>query len=366
MRFRAFASMSVVALLLLVVAAPASADTYQVRPGDTLSAIARQHGLTVAELQAANSLADANRLYVGRSLVIPPTTHVVRAGEALSVIARDHGMSVEALAVANGITDPNQVRAGQVLRLRPGSATPAPAPSRPAPTPAPAPAPATSTHVVQPGEVLSVLARRLSTTTADLLRLNALPDPNHIRSGQVLVIPAGGPASPAPAPTPAPPNPAPAPIATSAPGAARYPSLPGRLPSLPDRLALIPSFERWAAHYGLPIELLMAVAWRESGWQTGAVSSAGALGVGQLMPSTATWVAATIIGNPALDPRNPDDNIRMSAAYLRWLHTQMGGRDLAIAAYFQGPTSVRRLGLLPVTESYVQGVNSLVARFRPA
>lgn len=343
------------------VAGPAHAESYVVRPGDTLSGVARQHGMSSAELQAANDLRDPNRLIAGRTLVIPPLVHVVQPGEALSVVARRYGTTTAALVRANGLTNPDHVRAGQTLRIRAATSSPSvasgaatAAPPRRAPRPAaPAAAPpaATVAYTVRPGEALSVLARRLGTTTGQLLRLNDLSHPDLIRAGEVLHIPAGL---------------APPASETTASVAKRYPGLPPRLRALPERMALIPSFERWAAAYGLPVELLMAVAWRESGWQNSAVSSKGALGIGQLMPTTAAWVATRIAGVPSLHPAVPDDNIRMSAAYLSWLHGQMGGRDLAIASYFQGPNSVRLIGVLPVSEAYLAGVASLLATFRPA
>lgn len=334
---------------------PAWAESYTVRPGDTLSVVARDHGVTVAELQAANRLSDPNRLVAGRALVIPPLVHVVQPGEALSVIARRYGTTTAALAAANGISDLDHVRAGQTLRVR-GAGSGGGAPS-PAPTSAPAGpaavasvAPATTNHVIRPGEALSILARRLGTTTAELLRLNDLPNPHRIRAGDVLVVPARAAA------------PAAGSAATA--DAARYPNLPRALRGYPERLSLIPSFERWAAAYGLPVELLMAVAYKESGWQASALSNKGAQGIGQLMPTTAAWVASRIVGLPGLNPTVPDDNIRMSAAYLSWLHRHMGGRDLAIAAYFQGPNAVRALGVLPVSEAYLAGVTGLLGTFR--
>lgn len=339
---------------LLSTTLPAAAESYRVRPGDTISGIARQHGVTTAELLAANSISDPDRVIAGRTLVIPPLTHVVQPGDVLSRIARRYGVSTASLASANGISNADSLRAGQVLRIRAGAT---PAGRSPAPVAAPPAPAATGSYVVQRGDVLSVVARRLGTTTAELLRLNGLSNPDHIRSGQVLVVPSG--ATPAPAAAPR--------AAAAAPSAARrYPDLPARLLRTPERLALIPSFERWSATYGLPVELLMALSYQESGWRNTAVSSVGALGVGQLLPTTAAWLATSVVRVPSLDPANPDDNIRMSAAFLSWLHRQMGGREPAIAAYFQGPASVRQIGLLPQTQAYIAGVQALVPRFRPA
>ena len=54
----------------------------------------------------------------------------------------------------------------------------------------------------------------------------------------------------------------------------------------------LPLFRRYAARYGLDICLLLAIANAESAFDAAATSSAGAVGLMQLMPSTAEWVAA--------------------------------------------------------------------------
>ena len=131
----------------------------------------------------------------------------------------------------------------------------------------------------------------------------------------------------------------------------------------PDRLALIPSFDRWAAEYGVPAALLKALAFMESGWQPNVVSPSGAVGIGQLLPATAAFVAAVLIGGP-LDPFLPDDNIRMSARFLSHLLGLTGGDvSLALAGYYQGLTSVRRDGMKATTAAYVNVVLALEARF---
>jgi N-acetylmuramoyl-L-alanine amidase len=260
-------------------------------------------------------------------------TYRIESGDSLSVIARRHGVSTAALAAANAIVDPDRIRAGQRLTI-PGG----PGAGR------------AGTYRVRSGDTLSDIAVGHGTTAAELRRLNGLVDPNRIVAGRTLALPgAGGGLAAGPRPT-----------ATTA-----YPHLPRRLAASPERLALIPSFERWAGVYGVPVGLLMAVTWYESGWQNGVVSPKGAVGIGQLMPTTSRWLAVEVLREPSLDPAVPDDNIRMAAAYLAWLRRTMGSDDLALAGYYQGPTSVRRNGPFPVTDAYITGVRSLVDRFRP-
>ena len=142
--------------------------------------------------------------------------------------------------------------------------------------------------------------------------------------------------------------------------------LPFGLATDPDRAALVAVFEREADRAGLAPELLMALAWRESRWHQDDVSEDGAVGVGQLIPSTARFVADDILAEPHLDPLVVEDNIRLSAAYLAWLLERSGG-DLgaALAGYVQGPRSVRDEGRFGVTDAYVLDVLALRADFAP-
>ena len=257
-------------------------------------------------------------------------TYIVQPGDSLSVIARDFGITTEELAAENGITDHHLIRVGQSLSI--------PHPSGDATAPV--------IHEVAPGDTVSEIARDYGVAAADIIAINGLDDPNRIKVGQKLELPAGA-----------------DPESTLAQLAAHYPALPSSITDNPERLALLPSFERWAAHYGVAPDLLMAMAYQESGWQAAVVSSAGAIGIGQLLPSTATWVATDLIGIPELDPYNPDDNIRMSARFLLWLLNFHGSETLAIAGYFQGPTSVLLRGLLPETEVYVASVTAGRTRF---
>lgn len=106
--------------------------------------------------------------------------------------------------------------------------------------------------------------------------------------------------------------------------------------------------------------LLVALIAVESRWNPGAVSSAGARGLGQLMPQTANGLG--------VDPDDPLQNIAGAAYHLRILLDRFAGRDretryrLALAAYNAGTAAVDRYrGVPPYPETiaYVARVMAL-------
>ena len=101
----------------------------------------------------------------------------------------------------------------------------------------------------------------------------------------------------------------------------------------------------------LPLRLLAAVAHVESRFSPDAESSAGAIGVMQLMPSTADSLH--------LDALRSSSNVLGGAVYLRQLLSHYGGNlELALAAYNAGPTAVDNAGGPPSgeTRTYVRDV----------
>jgi len=102
----------------------------------------------------------------------------------------------------------------------------------------------------------------------------------------------------------------------------------------------------------LSLALVEAVAWRESGLRQDAVSSKGALGVMQLMPSTARALG--------VDPTSTADNIRGGVAYLGQLMRRYDGDIVkSLAAYNASPGAVDRFGGAPPyreTQAYVAAI----------
>lgn len=102
---------------------------------------------------------------------------------------------------------------------------------------------------------------------------------------------------------------------------------------------------RWAEEYGVDPYLVLAVMREESGFLPTAVSSSGAQGLMQLLPSTARWIAEDKLRIPYLGESlwDPDYNIRLGTWYLGHLLDQFEGRVAwAVAAYNGGPGNLHR------------------------
>jgi soluble lytic murein transglycosylase-like protein len=110
--------------------------------------------------------------------------------------------------------------------------------------------------------------------------------------------------------------------------------------------------EAAARKYKVDPKLVAAVAEVESNGNQEAVSSAGAIGVMQLMPDTAASLG--------VDPYNKQQNIEGGAKYLRQMLDTFGGdTKKAVAAYNAGPGAVKDYGGVPPykeTQNYVSKV----------
>lgn len=307
-----------------------AATTVTVDDGDTLSAIAAEHGVSVAELVTWNEIDDPDRIFSGDLLVLAApaggggaaassgTTHVVTAGETLSLIAARYGATVALLADANGLDDPDRIRAGAVLVVE------AAAPEQPA-------APGPTAHVVLPGDTLWSIAAEYGVSIAELVDGNQLRDENHIVSGQTLLV--GGGATDTTPPT-ATTTTVPTTTTTVAPAAetaddeaepVTTTTEPDAAPSEPviprpsvTQTPLADAFARWSTSYGVPQDLLEAIAWHASDWQPAITGPDGRLGIGQLTPAAVELVEERLLGLD-LDPLATSDGVRLAARYLRYL-----------------------------------------------
>jgi soluble lytic murein transglycosylase-like protein len=126
-----------------------------------------------------------------------------------------------------------------------------------------------------------------------------------------------------------------------------------RVAACPVPTSLRPAFLAASRRTGLPLSLLVAVGEVESRLDPTARSSAGAVGVLQLMPATAASLGA--------DPNQVEQNVLAGARYLKLLLRHYGTDYSALAAYNAGPTAVDRSGgSAPSVETlaYVESVQT--------
>jgi peptidoglycan hydrolase-like protein with peptidoglycan-binding domain len=129
--------------------------------------------------------------------------------------------------------------------------------------------------------------------------------------------------------------------------------------SLENRARVRRTLVRSARRYNVRPELARALAWVESGFQPSVVSPVGAWGVMQITPQT--WVFVETLIGPV--PKTPAGNIRVGVRYLRYLLREFHGSERkAVAAYNQGPASLRERGIYRETRRFVAAVLGLAAR----
>jgi soluble lytic murein transglycosylase-like protein len=105
-----------------------------------------------------------------------------------------------------------------------------------------------------------------------------------------------------------------------------------------------------------------ALAWMESGYQPHLTSSVGATGVMQILPTTWEYVESVLLRRKI--PATVSGNIRVGVVLMRELLREFDSDSAsALAAWYQGPASVRRHGRFRVTKMFVADVLALRRRF---
>jgi LysM repeat protein len=186
-------------------------------------------------------------------------------------------------------------------------------------------------YVVRPGDTLTEIAAKHKTTVSALVSANGLDSPNLVVEGAKLRLPG-----------------AVAPTAATPAQSLSHSTVRGYV-------------DKWAQHYGIPVNLARALAWQESGFQVNVTSSVGAWGPMQVMPDTWTFVETVLLGRTV--PRTGEGGVQVGMALLHHLLRRFGGdQRLAIAAWYQGEKAVRERGLYDETKTFVANVLALSSR----
>ncbi len=201
------------------------------------------------------------------------------------------------------------------------------------------------------GDTLSELALSHHTTVAQLIALNHLPGNGMIYAGAMLRLPD---------------------VPDVPTGTAH---VPGRVLSsaahhramLSQRYVPSRSQARWmvaaaARRHGVPVDLAMAVAYQESGFQQRVVSPVDAIGVMQVLPGTGALLDRAY--GRHLDLLRASDDIEAGVLLLRQLLDSTGTSRGALIGYYQGLGSLSSVGVLPQTRDYIANVSALRTRFR--
>ncbi|HEY8706342.1 MAG TPA: lytic transglycosylase domain-containing protein, partial [Gaiellaceae bacterium] len=103
------------------------------------------------------------------------------------------------------------------------------------------------------------------------------------------------------------------------------------------------------------------LSWMESGFNNSVVSSVGAQGVMQVLPSTWDYVEKVLIGHAV--QHDADGNVQVGLAYLHHLLGVFGGNErLALAGWYQGERAVKASGPYKVSKVFVANVLALRER----
>lgn len=198
-------------------------------------------------------------------------------------------------------------------------------------------------YVVKPGDSLWSISHQAGINFQKLLAANSSANPDLIYPGQTVNVP--DPVAPAPAPAP------------SAPATG-----PGSALNTLDHATARDILAAAAHHNNVNPNFILAVSWWESGWNPNIVSRDGAVGMMQVLPSTAAWAGPGLL-HRRVDLRNPTDNAEVGSALLRRYLDVFNDPKLALAAYYQGETATKKYGIYPSSRTYVDGIWALRNRF---
>lgn len=182
-----------------------------VKFGDTLARIALRNGVDLEPLRQVNGLTQrqASQLRAGQELILPATgeesiakksispeqKYVVQAGDSLGAIAKANGLTIADLLAVNRITNPDSLAIGRTLILPPPKAEDSSNSLEDSGSASQVGAVRSGYYfyMVRPGDTLSEVARNFNSTILALIEYNGLPDEQTVYSGLELRIPFGPP-----------------------------------------------------------------------------------------------------------------------------------------------------------------------------
>jgi LysM repeat protein len=128
----------------------------------------------------------------------------------------------------------------------------------------------------------------------------------------------------------------------------------------PPRQRVRRAIVRVSRQQGVDPQLSLAVSWQEAGWQMDHVSSDGAVGAMQVLPSTRKWMELYV--GRDLKGHRLRDNVAAGVTLLDVLASETVSRARQVGAYYQGLGAVRRHGLYDDTRAYVDNVLAIKHR----
>lgn len=176
------ASVALGTSILFTTVTNASASTYTVKSGDTLSGIAKKYGTTYTEIMKENNLKSTlilkgQTLQIGgkSTAVTSSTTYTVKSGDTLSGIAKKYGTTYTAIMKENNL-ESTLILKGQTLKI--GGTTSSTTSTATT---------SSTTYTVKSGDTLSAIAKKYGTTYTAIMDLNGLKSTT-LKIGQKLTV----------------------------------------------------------------------------------------------------------------------------------------------------------------------------------
>ncbi|MEV8146123.1 LysM peptidoglycan-binding domain-containing protein [Specibacter sp. NPDC078709] len=371
-----------------------SSSSYTVKSGDTLSAIASKHNISLSSIFSLNGLNGSSIIYPGQKIKVGGTaaaaapsstattpaastpasstsssSYTVKSGDTLSAIASKHNISLSSIFSLNGLNGSSIIYPGQKIKV--GGTAAAAAPSSTATAPA-AQAATSGKYTIKSGDTLSAIAAKHGVSVSALVAANGISASAVIYPGKVLSIPglkasssSITPITPAPGLTPDQEVPStflhytyPAAVVADA-NKNKAALLAAPSPTREQMKQIVSST---ASQMGVDPALALAFAQQESSFNHQSVSPANAIGTMQVIPDAGDW-ASGLVGRK-LNLLDPYDNVTAGVAIIRALLRGAANEDLAIAGYYQGQYSVSVNGMFADTVNYVAGIKAKRATFR--